>query len=92
MHKIILTTKFQQISDFGVSNDMATPRDQDFVGCGSDFFEPPELLGLTKITYIGIVNAYVRLEKFRCGPASQRQANRCKASRVIRSVVRSRIF
>jgi hypothetical protein len=68
MHKIILTTKIQQISDFGVSNDMATPRDQDFVGCGSDFFEPPELLGLTKITYIGIVNAYVRLEKFRCGP------------------------
>ena len=47
---------------------MATLRDQDFVGCGSDFFEPLEplepqgLLGLTKITYIGIVNAYVRFE------------------------------
>ena len=77
---------------------MATLRDQDFVGCGSDFFEPLEplellgLLGLTKITYIGIVNAYVRFESSDAAPARQRQANRCKASRVIRSVVRSRIF
>jgi hypothetical protein len=80
---------------------MATLRDQDFVGCGSDFFDPLEplellgllgLLGLTKITYIGIVNAYVRLESSDAAPASQRQANRCKASRVIRSVVRIRIF
>ena len=83
---------------------MTTLRDQDFVDCGSDFFEPLEpleplellgllgLLGLTKITYIGIVNAYVRLESSDAAPARQRQANRCKASRVIRSVVRSRIF